>query len=86
MNSLLSLMDKFSPMANAISQAKGIAKAIQGGNPLDLIGQNDPKMQQVNQFIASNGGNAEAAFYALAKQKGVDPNEILSQVKGILNM
>jgi hypothetical protein len=45
-----------------------------------LIGQN-PQMQQVMQIINQNGGDPKAAFYNLAKQKGIDPDEILSMLK-----
>lgn len=37
----------------------------------------NPKMQQVISYINQNGGNPEAAFYKMAQEKGIDPNEIL---------
>ena len=43
--------------------------------------QNNPNMQKVNQLIQQNGGNAQKAFYSLAKQMGVDPNQILNMIK-----
>ena len=54
------------------------------GNPqalLSQLGQNNPNMQKVNQLIQQNGGDAQKAFYSLANQMGVDPNEILSMLK-----
>jgi hypothetical protein len=41
-------------------------------------------MQQVIDYVNQNGGNPEQVFYALAKAKGVDPNDILSQVKSFI--
>lgn len=43
--------------------------------------QNNPRMKIVMDFINENGGDAKAAFYKLAKEKGVDPEEILSQLR-----
>lgn len=41
---------------------------------------NNPTFRQVMTYINQNGGNAKAAFYNLAAQKGVDPNTILNQL------
>lgn len=35
--------------------------------------------------LQQSGGNAKAAFYSLAKKKGVDPNSVLEQIKSIQN-
>lgn len=52
-------------------------------DPMGTIQQmsaSNPQMQQVMQVIQQNGGNAKAAFFNLAQQKGVDPNVILQQL------
>ena len=51
---------------------------------LQQLSQSDPRMQEVMKVIQQNGGNAKAVFYSLAKQKGVDPNDILQQVQGMM--
>ena len=43
--------------------------------------QSNPQMQQVINVINQNGGDARKAFYAMAQQKGIDPNSILSMLK-----
>ena len=43
--------------------------------------QNNPRMKQVMDYVNQNGGDAQAAFYKMAKEKGVDPEEILSQLR-----
>ena len=43
--------------------------------------QNDPRTQQVMNVINQNGGNAKETFYKIAKEKGVDPDEFINQVK-----
>ena len=50
-----------------------------------LMGQNNPQMKQVMDYIQSCGGDAKQAFFNLAKQKGVDPNAIIGQAKSMLN-
>lgn len=55
-------------------------------NPMAMVNQmamNDPKMQQVMQVVNQNGGDAKAAFYNLAKQRGVNPEDILNQLRGL---
>ena len=79
-------MRQFSPEAQAISQVKGMAKAIQSGNALDMLGQSTPQTRQVSKYISDHGGDAEKAFYALAREKGVDPDSVLSQVKNYFKL
>ena len=50
---------------------------------LSQMAQSNPQLQQVMQYIQENGGDAKTAFYNLAKQKGVDPNDILNQVRSM---
>lgn len=37
----------------------------------------NPAMRQVQSYISANGGDARTAFYKLAQEKGIDPNEII---------
>lgn len=48
---------------------------------LESIIQSNPKIQNVIDIVRQNGGDAKTAFYNLAKQKGVDPNEILNMLR-----
>ena len=48
---------------------------------LQAIAAKNPQMQQAIDFINQCGGDPQKAFYALAEQKGVDPNEILNALK-----
>lgn len=53
-------------------------------NPQALLNQmiqQNPQMQSVMQYVNANGGDPKSAFYAMAKEKGVDPEMILSQLK-----
>lgn len=63
-------------MVNMFKNAKNPQMLIQ-----NMMMQN-PQMKQVMDFINQNGGDAKSAFYKLADQRGVDPNEILNMLKG----
>lgn len=41
---------------------------------------NNPMLQQVSNYVTSHGGDPKAAFYQLAQEKGVDPQEVLNQI------
>lgn len=64
-----------SPALSQIQQAVQLAK----GNPMALM--QGPQYQQAMSLIQKAGGDPRAAFYALARQKGVDPDQILSMLK-----
>ena len=42
---------------------------------------NNPQLSQVINFIKSSGGDTQKAFYALAKQMNVNPQDVLNQLK-----
>ena len=46
---------------------------------IDQMLQSNPKLQSVMNMV-KHGRNPKELFYTLAKQKGVDPNSILSQI------
>ena len=64
-----------------LGQLKKVANLIKTAkNPQMMINQmlqNNPNYQRAVDYVNQNGGDAKEAFYALAKQNGLDPNEIL---------
>lgn len=48
---------------------------------LSTMAKNNPQIKQTIDYINKNGGNAQQLFYSLAKQNGIDPNEILEMLK-----
>ena len=48
---------------------------------LNRMMQNNPRMKQVMDYVNANGGDAKTAFYKLAKERGIDPEEVLSQLR-----
>ena len=54
------------------------------GNPGAMIAhlmQTNPQMKQAMDAIRASGGDPKLAFYALAEQKGVDPDQVLAQLR-----
>ena len=54
------------------------------GNPQMMLNQmmsQNPQIKQAMDYINSSGGDAKTAFYKMAKEKGVDPESILSQLR-----
>ena len=73
---------KSNPMMSQIKQMMGMINS--AGNPQAMMNQmiaNNPQFKQVMDLINQSGGDPRKAFYALAEQKGVDPNDILSMMK-----
>ena len=54
------------------------------GNPQAMINQmmmTNPQMKQAMDFIKASGGDPKTAFYRLAEQRGINPQDILNQLK-----
>lgn len=70
------------PMMGQIKQMMGMLRTAQ--NPTAMLNQmvmSNPQLKQVMDIVQQHGGDSMKAFYAVAKEKGVDPNEILNMMK-----
>lgn len=57
------------------------------GNPQAMLTQmasNNPQLREVMTYVNQNGGDAKKAFYQMAQQKGVNPDEILAILKSAI--
>ena len=72
-------------MAQQIAPIKNMMQAVRSaGDPnamLQQMMQSNPKMQKVQQIVQQYNGDPRAAFYALAQQNGVDPEQILGMLR-----
>ena len=60
----------------------GMVNAAQ--NPQAMLNQlmnNNPQMKQVMDIVNQHDGDPKKAFYAMAEQNGIDPNDILNMMK-----
>lgn len=64
---------------NNAGQIQQMAQLLKG-NPIGML-QSMPQYRQAMDLVQQSGGNAQAAFYKLAQERGVDPNEILKALR-----
>ena len=79
---ILQQLAQSNPMLQNIRQMMGMINASQ--NPQLMMNQflsGNPQLKQVMDTVNQLGGDPKTAFYKLAEQKGVDPNEILNMLK-----
>jgi len=73
------------PVNNNLSQIKNMMNMVRSaGNPqlmLQQMAQNNSQLRQVMDLINQSGGDPKAAFYKLAQEKGIDPQQILDMLK-----
>jgi hypothetical protein len=85
---LSSFFDKPVPQQQS-SGLEETARAIKNSpNPQALmmtLMQSKPEYKQVMNYIQQNGGDARTAFYNMAAQKGVNPEQVLSTVRSLFN-
>lgn len=66
-----------------IAPIKNMMQMLNGAqNPqavLQMLAQKNPQMAQVMQLVG--GRNPQQVFYELCRQKGVNPDDILNQLK-----
>ena len=43
--------------------------------------QSNPQYKQVMDYVKQNGNDPKAAFYKMAQEKGVNPDDILNALK-----
>jgi hypothetical protein len=67
--------NQFKQMMNAVRMASNPNQAI-----ADMI-NNSPMSAQIINMLKNSGKTPKELFFELAKQKGVDPNEILKQLQ-----
>lgn len=67
---------------NNMAQIKNMMKLVKSnGSPTQLLqsmSQNNPQLKQVMTMV--NGKNPKDVFYELAKQKGVNPEDVLKEL------
>ena len=67
---------------NQVRQMINMFKGVNNPQALlqSMIAKN-PQLQSVMNYINQNGGNPKDAFYKMAQEKGIDPEEILQMLK-----
>lgn len=76
---ILLQLAKSNPMMQQIKQMMNTVKMAQ--NPQAALNQmitSNPQMKKVMDIVNQYGGDPQKAFYGMAEQYGIDPNEILN--------
>ena len=74
--------NNMSQMLQPVKQMMNMVRSAQ--NPQAALNQlimNNPQMKQVMEIVNQHGGDPMAAFTAVAKENGMDPDEILGMLK-----
>ena len=82
MNSLYQEMMGNQSLPNNMNQLKQVINMVRGANNpqqllMNLANQN-PQIRQVMNLVQNSGKSPKDLFYEMARQKGVDPNQILN--------
>lgn len=76
---------KSSPVNNNLNQIKQMMNMVRSaGNPMAMLqnmAQTNPQLKQVMDVVNTSGGDPKAAFYKIAKEKGVNPEQVLSMLR-----
>ena len=74
-----------SQMTNNMQQIRQMINVFKNANNPQQLLQNmmnsNPKLRTVMNYVNQNGGNPKDAFYKMAQEKGVDPEEIIKMLK-----
>lgn len=71
-----------------LQKLKEIATLLKASqNPMELIAlaaQRNPLMKQLQDTLNQYGGNSDLAFTETCKRYGINPNEVMSSLQGII--
>ncbi len=83
-SSLFGTSPSGAPLAG-IQQIKNMMQMLSGNNNsqamLQMLAAQNPQLRQVLDYVQQSGGDPKEAFYKLAQEKGVDPNQIINMLK-----
>jgi len=80
-NPMLQMLNQSRPLNNNNGLMNMIAAFKNSPNPQAMINNMIAQNPQVTGLINQYGGDPKSAFYALAQQRGINPNDILNMLK-----
>lgn len=72
-------------IAQAVNMVTSMLSGMKGRDPsamLRLMAAQNPSVKQALDMVQQSGGNAEAAFRALAEKNGIDPEAVIGALRG----
>lgn len=80
MNKLFQQLNQNKNLLSPNNNLKDMIKVFKG-NPQGMTNMLLQKNPQLQQIISQSGGDAKTAFYNLARQRGVNPDDVLNMLK-----
>lgn len=80
-NPILGKLMQNSSLGNILQMYNAMRNSSDQNEMLNQLAMQNPQMKAVMQEVNKYGGDAQKAFYAMAQQKGVDPNSVLNMLK-----
>ena len=84
-NPMLNLLNQSRGLSQNLNQIKQMANLIKSSkNPQLMVQQmmqNNPQVKQIMDYVKQSGGDPKTAFYKMAEEKGVNPEEIINMLK-----
>lgn len=74
-------------LAQAVNMVTSMMAGMKGQDSsamLRLMAAQNPSVKRALDMVQENGGNAEAAFRALAQQNGMDPDAIIGALRSAM--
>ena len=68
------------PILNNLRNVSKMLRTMQ--NPQQMLQTMFPQYGQVMKIVEDHNGDAKAAFYETAQQRGIDPEEIINAING----
>lgn len=68
-----------------IQRIKAMMQMVRGSNNpqalMQSLAMQNPQMKQVMDYVQQSGGDPKQAFYKMAQEKGVNPEDVLNMLK-----
>lgn len=74
------ILQMINGQANNSSPLGTLSSLRNSSNPQELL-KSMPQYQQAVNYVNQNGGDPRTAFYNLAAQRGINPNDILNKIR-----
>ena len=84
-NPMLNQLNQLRGLPNNFNQIKNMFNLLKASNNpnqmLQQFVQSNPQIKNILDYIQQNGGDPKTAFYKMAQEKGINPDEIINMLK-----
>ena len=84
-NPMLNQLNQLRGLPSNLGQIKNLLNLLKASNNpnqmLQQLVQNNPQIKNIIDYVQQNGGDPKMAFYKMAEEKGVNPNDIINMLR-----